>query len=413
MFSVWGGMLPPHMFKTGTEFLTKNILCIDIEGGHGGSSRSLLTALRRVSRDEFNVSVWCRLGGFIEDEYRKCGIACEVEPTMPRLTPVGKWYINFLLCLKFVSFQWMQSKSFRFKLLKAVENFDVIHCNHTSLVLVMCWLKWKRPNSKVVFHVRTMPPVNWLSRWLARKVSNVANQLIFITSNEKNHFETLIGHSVNGKILFNPVCMGVSKLPKCMRIVSSASLKILMLSNFSHERGTDRIIKLAIRMREELGNNVHFYVAGNGPPNKKKRFGFRRKQLLSKSELLAFELDKTVTLLGHCRYPERLISHCDLLIKPTRENNPWGRDILEALAGGIPVISVGFFDAFVESGVTGLLQKSYDLEGMVKWILAVQAEPWKLQRMGENAQNRIKDMCDPAVYALKLQKTWTEMSLTK
>jgi len=254
-----------------------------------------------------------------------------------------------------------------------------------------------------------MPPVNWLSRWLARKVSDVANQLIFITSNEKKHFETLIGRSVNGKILFNPVGVSVSKLPVCQRVIDSTSLKILMLSNFSHERGTDRIIKLAIRMRKELGSKVHFYVAGNGPPNKKKWFVFRRKQFLSESELLAFELDKTVTLLGHCRYPERLISHCDLLIKPTRENNPWGRDILEALAGGIPVISVGFFDTFVESGVTGLLQKSYDLEGIVKWILAVQAEPWKLQRMGTNAQNRIKDTCDPPAYALKLQKIWTDV----
>ena len=409
LFSVWGGTLLLHTSKKGTKLLTKNILCIDIEGGHGGSSRSLHTALRCVSQEKFNVGVWCRLGGFIEAEYRRCGIACEVLPNMPRLTAVGKWYINLFLCIKFFSYNWIRSRGFRVKLLQAVENFDVIHCNHTSLVLVMCWLKWKRPHSKFVFHIRTMPPVNWLSRWLARKVSDVANQLIFITSNEKKHFETLIGRSVDGKILFNPVGVSVSKLPVCQRVIDSTSLKILMLSNFSHERGTDRIIKLAIRMRKELGSKVHFYVAGNGPPNKKKWFVFKRKQFLSESELLALELDKTVTLLGHCRYPERLISHCDLLIKPTRENNPWGRDILEALAGGIPVISVGFFDTFVESGVTGLLQKSYDLEGIVKWILAVQAEPWKLQRMGTNAQNRIKDTCDPPAYALKLQKIWTDV----
>ena len=50
----------------------------------------------------------------------------------------------------------------------------------------------------------------------------------------------------------------------------------------------------------------------------------------------------------------------DILITPTREYNPWGRDILEAIANGKAVISVGNYDKFVNKN-TGLLLNEFIL----------------------------------------------------
>ena len=44
--------------------------------------------------------------------------------------------------------------------------------------------------------------------------------------------------------------------------------------------------------------------------------------------------------LGQLEKPESLLKSIDVLLKPTRLNNPWGRDILEALYFGKPVISI-------------------------------------------------------------------------
>ena len=39
-----------------------------------------------------------------------------------------------------------------------------------------------------------------------------------------------------------------------------------------------------------------------------------------------------IRFMGHVKNPEKFIKESDILIRPTRENNPWGRDILEAMA---------------------------------------------------------------------------------
>src|SRR3546814_16059692 len=70
--------------------------------------------------------------------------------------------------------------------------------------------------------------------------------------------------------------------------------------------------------------------------------------------------------LGHVTEPERVLAGCHALIKPTRENNPWGRDIVEAMAHGRPVISVGPWAKFVETGATGILPPIFDAPALAR-----------------------------------------------
>ena len=381
------------------------VLCIDIEGGHGGSSKSLLTALKYISPNVVDVTVLCRLGGWIERQYLDLNLKCVVFTEMPRLTPLKNWYLNFFSLLHFLVIVWPKSRPFRFYLLAAADQCDVIHCNHSSLALSMRWLKWKKPKARLVFHIRTMPPKTWLSSFLAAQILSVSDELIFITPNEKTHFEFLVGRSVTGTVLFNPIEKPVYYDEFCKKIDRSKSFKILSLANFSFERGTDRVLHLADNLALRYGDRCHFYVAGDWPKASKFSFSSNRiKKKKCKLDLKAAR--KNLTFLGHCKSPEKLISQCDLLVKLTRGADPWGRDILEALAGGLPVISIGNYNKFVETNVTGLLVENFDADIIANWIGAVLNDKLLLQKMSKTCRERIEEECDPKEYAKNLQEIW-------
>ena len=62
-----------------------NILFLDIEGGHGGSSRSLFNTLKNINKKKIRPIVICKKDGLV-DQYKRLKILCLVEKTMPTFT---------------------------------------------------------------------------------------------------------------------------------------------------------------------------------------------------------------------------------------------------------------------------------------------------------------------------------------
>ena len=62
------------------------VLCLDIEGGFGGSSRSLYYLLKHLDRGRVAPTVWCRKPGPIQERYEALGIPVAVMPEI--VTPV-------------------------------------------------------------------------------------------------------------------------------------------------------------------------------------------------------------------------------------------------------------------------------------------------------------------------------------
>ena len=99
-----------------------------------------------------------------------------------------------------------------------------------------------------------------------------------------------------------------------------------------------------------------------------------------------------------------------MLLKPTRLNNPWGRDILEALYFGKPVISIGKYKKFVETNKTGLLQEKYDPNKIKDWLIALEANRQILNQYATEAKKRVKKLCDPSKASEKLIRVWTRIT---
>ena len=105
-----------------------------------------------------------------------------------------------------------------------------------------------------------------------------------------------------------------------------------------------------------------------------------------KDRICTSELRDMFIFTGHLSDPTSVLHHSNLLFKLTRENNPWGRDILEALSCGLPVVSIGSYDKFVQTGVTGLLQSVYNPEAIAKWLEEVIDDQLKLAQMSESSK---------------------------
>ena len=124
------------------------ILCLDIEGGYGGSSRSLYLSLSNIDPNDADITVWCKKSGPIQKKYCAHGIPVQLVPKMPRATSLPRLSRN-LYVYGFFLRDWLNSGQFRTKLMAAANLVDVVHFNHESLFLLAAWLK-KRTKTPII-----------------------------------------------------------------------------------------------------------------------------------------------------------------------------------------------------------------------------------------------------------------------
>ena len=120
--------------------MTLRVLCLDIEGGFGGSSRSLYESIRHLDRDRVSPEVWCGREGPIQARYAALGVACRTV-SWPRYSALPRFSRN-LLALGRAELELIRSGALLADLAATVEQrFDVVHLNHESLFLVAAWLR--------------------------------------------------------------------------------------------------------------------------------------------------------------------------------------------------------------------------------------------------------------------------------
>ena len=383
------------------------ILCLDIEGGHGGSSRSLYHAIEGMDRSNLFIEVICKKHSSFVDKYAALNVRCNVFPELPRNTALNNWLANIPSLLKFYTIDFPRSQKARRQLLDKCRDFDVLHANHISLTPLVSWLSKKNPKLKISTHIRTMPKNSIFTRSEAKQCKKVSNALVFISENEKAHFEELVGHGVAGNIVYNSVDISEELLCNCNERLNkyTQEFRVLSLSNYSLSRGVDRLLQVAENLSESLRSRVVFVVAGDMRDNSilarlnPWKISFEERVKRSKvSDVFCF--------LGHVSDPYSLLVSSDVLMKLTRENNPWGRDIIEALAFGLPVVSVGSYDRYVKTGETGLLQERYNPKEISEWLQILFSDNAQMQRLSNNAKKLAKKVCCSKTYSDQLKAVW-------
>ena len=260
-------------------------------------------------------------------------------------------------------------------------------------------------------HVRTNLVDTPFARWQTRMISRVADHLVFITENEEARFRALSGNAP-GTVIYNIVPGADSTMVADPRIPADGRLKIAAISNYSWQRGTDRLIDVAEELVRMGRRDVMFVVAGDvgisgSLPSQLGRIARRGGTLADYAK--ARDVADMFLFLGHTQAPEQVLAGCDLLAKLTRGNDPWGRDIIEAMAQGRSVLSVGTWNRFVETGVTGVLQDRFEARAMALIIAELADNRQKCRSLGDAAARRVARLCYGPDRAAELLAVWQQV----
>lgn len=390
---------------TGQQVL--RVLCLDIEGGFGGSSRSLFESIRHMPAGSLSTEVWCRRTGPIQERYRDIGVACHITPDMPHVSSLPRLSRNLYAYGRY-ALRWGKTRAFRRKLAAAANGrFDLVHFNHSGLFLLARWLR-RRTRTPLTMHIRTHLPPNVFSRWQHRTIARVTDDPVFISENEQARIALLAGRSVPGHVIYNIVAIPGVVEPYAA-VAGDDRFKIAAISNYAWVRGTDRLVDIAAALAAMGRRDFLFIVAGNmgltrSLPGALGRIGAAGGSLADYAEYHG--VSDMFCFTGHVSCPEQILAAADVVLRPSRGDNPWGREVLEAMAMGKPVIATGHYDRFVNDRVTGLLFADYDETAIARAIADLAADRPALNRMAAAARDRIADLCNGPARAQDLLAVW-------
>ena len=257
-----------------------------------------------------------------------------------------------------------------------------------------------------------MPYLTIFAKYQAKKAYSVCDSFVFITENEKDHFESQVGRDAPGEVIYHPVETPRNLIFDTQKNANKKIFQIACLSNYSYFRGVDRLIEVLNCLSIENRKNVKFVIAGDMTMNKSffSRFSWHREKRGSFPELVESKgFNNFFEFKGHVKDPEKIIKSSDLLMKLTRENNPWGRDILECLSHGVPVVSIGTYSKFVETNKTGLLQTFYDPQAIANFVVELNRNQQKQKFLFQTSKSRIKKYNFAPQQGQKLLRFWDKI----
>ena len=325
-------------------------LHIDIEGGWGGSSRSLFELIKRLDPDNFRPVVAHRQEGPITERYADLGIPTHHVPQIVSFAPrpYNSWKI-FLGTLP--SLANLRSAARKLSGLARAYETDILHLNYEGLFLLATRLR-KQTGLPIIGHSRTHIPLNFWGRWLVQGLKRNLEHLFFISPQEEARFRTLErGRALPGTVLWN---IAPDLVP---RRKQSTVPEAVYLGNIASVKGTDRLVDIAAAL-DEVG----------APPLVIAIYGSERKGAdflhLIKKRVASEGLTHRVSFRGYTTEPEKVLATAYALIRPSRQNDPWGRDVIEAARSGVPVLATGSYDGVVKPEKTGFLFPEFDASEM-------------------------------------------------
>jgi len=390
---------------TGDVSNPRDLLFIDIEGGHGGSSRSLRMLVEHLDRRRFTPTIWHRrdngYGAQLEEANIEHLHESRIRSIIPRASKNWKIWLTTL-----PSFFGLRKVAIAIRQRAPA----VIHLNYEGLVPLLWMICRTTPSFKIVLHFRTNSPVNWVARQYAKVINRHVDQLVFISENERD-IAAAAGVEVDriaSDVIYNPVPVPADSGQGTRRTDAAAPLRLGYLATLDEIRGSDRLIELADALRRQSVNAK--IEAFGGSPSYRKLLFFRRRTLEELREKVTQRgLDNWITYHGRTEDPDGVLRQIDFILWPARSYNPWGRSILEAMAFGVPVLALGQYDKFVEDGQTGRLFHHWDPDAWAEAVQRLDADRSQLDTLSRNARAKVAELCDPDRYAVRMMELYDRL----
>jgi glycogen(starch) synthase len=204
---------------------------------------------------------------------------------------------------------------------------------------------------------------------------------------------------------------------RSVRTVTDGTLTLLQAGRVSADKGVHTTIEAVGHLSKQRGiNNIRLIVAGSGP----REYAVGLQQMAEQ-----YGITDKVAFLGwqpRDKMPD-IMAHCEVLVLPTENQEPFARVVLEAMTGGLTVISTltGGTSEIVQPGITGLTFPPGDSGALARQIqllaldsplrvrLATAAqqrvlERFGLERMVDNCERLLQEACDDKKHQIEAAK---------
>lgn len=404
----------------------KNILFIDSDGGWGGAPKSLLTLVRYLHPNAFRPVLLIGMPGPVIEEYNKRGISVFVEPLSRFVYHRNN---RGSLLKKLIMMVLMGPKVIiTLKKIVKLEGIDLVHINSVVVLPTALLFKifFKLP---VVFHVREMLLKDVIGKIQSKLVYGSADKIVVPSENEAWQF---VEQKECDKVLvrYNPVDMSEFQFSGVQRErirreqkVDQEAIIISTIGAIVPGKGQDRIIEIAREIKKKYDGRIKFFIVGKidipkakGRVKKFLRFVLGENQLQKfQSELaekiVLYGLQDDITIMDHRRDVWRILSASDIVVRTSRLDDPWGRDIIESMVVGRPIVATGTYDRFLENGVNGFLIPSQRTEEETireiseKLLILIRDRALR-ESMGKNNVIKGRILFDPEKYALSMDEIY-------
>lgn len=257
---------------------------------------------------------------------------------------------------------------------------DVVHYNSYTTLFISLWLK----EFPAVLHAREVliEPSRFLSV-VKPLVRARINGIVGITPEEGDQAARLF--SVPTTTVFNWPAIA----PRLAPPPESGPLVYAVFSHVTPIKGhldCVRAVALAADRLRRAGVKVRLF-GGRVPIHEAYYQSVLR-------EIETSNLGDIVEFPGFVDNPEEEMARTDLIVRPDVTGQPWGRDVIEAMSLGRPVLAVGERDYFVKNGRTGMLTPPGDVPALAEGMVRL-ADRETLRRLGRGAYEFAREHFDP------------------
>jgi len=274
---------------------------------------------------------------------------------------------------------------------------DLLHLNTAFMGCFGGAMAAQRAGVPVVAHARGF--VYW-SR-LARKVVRFFDYHIAVS---RAVAENLLSRGVSPercKVIYNPI------VPPCelpgKRVLGDVP-RLGMLGMLQEWKGQHVFVE-ALSLLKRRGMVFHASIAGTEP------FGARGYEQRLRQMVRDFGLEEMVSFVGFVSKPYDYLTQLDVAVHASIEPEPLGRVVVEAMLVGTAVVATngGGIPELVEHEKTGLLVPMGNPNAMAHAIGRLLQDEELRQRLAQAAQQRAREMFDPAKHAREVMGVYVKL----
>lgn len=322
----------------------------------GGAQDNTLYTLELLDKKKYDIYLCCNFRGELVDRAKQIKQIKFIN--VPYLQRDINLYNDLLAFFKI------------YKILKE-GSFDIIH-THSSKAGLIGRVAAKLNKVPIIIHTVHGFPFNDFMFYLKRKlfiyieksVSKWTDVLVTVSNlNKKKIVDLKISNESKIHNIYSGIDLDLFKNKKDLSFrkklnISSDKILIGSVGRLSYQKDPITMIN-AFKIVSDQFLNAHLVLVGDG---------ILKKEVINK--LNEFDLNERVHLTGNINDPWKIYQSIDLFIMSSIYEG-LGRSLTEALCCGIPVVctEVEGVPEIVKDGITGLLVKPKDTEGLANGII--------------------------------------------